>query len=229
MSTTQDEEGSPSVSPSEPATAEEGARRGYHHGSLRAALIEAALGLIGERGPDGFTLREAARRAGVSPAAPYRHFPDKTALLAAVATEAIQQVDRVLTDAVEEAGDDPLEQLRAQGVAFVRFAVEHPAHFRAMYAPDVLDPDRFPELSELSQRTNSIAWRIVRKGQRAGVIRADDPAATALASVAMVYGLARLFVDGMLPEAGGNADVAEHLTHAVHDVLAEGLAVHSPG
>ena len=196
--------------------------RAYHHGHLREALIAAALELITERGPEAFTLREAARRAGVSPAAPYRHYPNKASLLAAVAAQGFEQVAEAIEREVAEAGDDARDQLQAEGVAFVRYALAHPARFRTMYSPGLLDAERFPDLVETSQRTHAIAWRIIRKGQRRGEVHEGDPAAISLAFVASFYGLARLFVDGMLA-VGDDSKMAEQLTLAVSSVLDHGL------
>ncbi len=184
------------------------APRAYHHGHLRRALMAAALELITERGPEAFTLREAARRAGVSPAAPYRHYPNKASLLAAVAAEGFEQVAEDIEREVSAVGDNALDRLRAEGVAFVRYALAHPARFRTMYAPNLLDPEHFPDLVETSQRTHAIAWRIVRDGQRRGEIHNGDPAAISLSFVASFYGLARLFVDGMIA-IGDDVQVAE--------------------
>src|SRR5678815_5715575 len=95
------------------------AKRGYHHGNLRAALIKATLRAIAEDGPEGFTLRDVARRAGVSPAAPYRHFRDKDELLAAVAGECAERLGAAVDAAVAQASADALDQFRHVGIAYV--------------------------------------------------------------------------------------------------------------
>src|SRR5271156_5798210 len=105
------------------------ARRGtYHHGDLKRALTEAALALVAEKGPKGFTLTEAARRAGVSAAAPYRHFADKAQLLAAVATEGFIQLHAALSTAGDGAADARIRVID-QGRAYVRWAVDHPDYY----------------------------------------------------------------------------------------------------
>ena len=113
------------------------AKRAYHHGNLRPALIKAALKAIALDGPDRFTLRDVARRAGVSAPAVYRHFESKDALLAAVAADAAERIGTIMADAVANAPDDPIERFRATGIAYVRFAVAHPEHFRALNLPSV--------------------------------------------------------------------------------------------
>src|SRR5678815_2409786 len=99
--------------------------------------VKATLRAIAEDGPDGFTLRDVARRAGVSPAAPYRHFEDKEQLLAAVAAECADRLAATVEAAVAEAGEHALARFRHVGMAYVRFAHENPEHFRALNVPSV--------------------------------------------------------------------------------------------
>src|SRR5213080_3105647 len=109
------------------------AERGYHHGNLKEALLQAALGLIAEKGPAGFTFAEAARAAGVSPAAPYRHFRDRDALMADVALRGFQHFERRLAAAWDEGRPSPLTALERMGGAYLAFAREEPAYFSAMF------------------------------------------------------------------------------------------------
>jgi AcrR family transcriptional regulator len=116
-------------------------QRPYHHGNLREALLKGAVRVIAELGPAAFTLREVARRAGVSHNAPYRHFRDKDALLAAVAAQGFRE----LTRAMREAGDcqsNALDKLKQSGMAYVAFAVRRPEHFTVMFdAPVIASKD----------------------------------------------------------------------------------------
>lgn len=117
---------------STPFTSDLTARKGYHHGNLRDALIEAARQLLAERGAQGFTLIDAARRAGVSPAAPYRHFRDKDALLAEVALGGFKDFAARQKGAL--AGhSDPIAAFRAMGLAYLAFAQEEPGSYAAMF------------------------------------------------------------------------------------------------
>src|SRR5688572_4310334 len=102
----------------------------YHHGDLRRALVEATEALLAEKGPEAFSLREVARRAGVSPAAPAHHFGDAGGLLAAVATAGFDGLAAALTAGEAKGGADPRRRLREQGVAYVEFALGHPGRFR---------------------------------------------------------------------------------------------------
>ena len=111
---------------------------GYHHGDLRHALIEATESLLAERGPESFSLREVARRAGVSPAAPAHHFGDASGLLTAVAALGFDALAQALRAAETRGGRDPLKRLREQGVGYVEFATRHPARFRLMFREGVL-------------------------------------------------------------------------------------------
>src|SRR5438045_7326140 len=110
-----------------------GARRGYHHGNLREALMKAALDLIAAKGPAGFTFAEAARAAGVSPAAPYRHFRDRDALMADVARRGFERFEQRLAAAWDEGRPSPLAALERMGHAYLGFAREEPAYFSAMF------------------------------------------------------------------------------------------------
>src|SRR5262245_50852897 len=116
--------------------------RRYHHGNLGAALVAAAIKLVEERGPDAVSVREAARRAGVSSAAPFRHFPSRAALMTAVAEEAMRRFRAEITAALEGLGSDhPLDRLRAIGIAYLRWALGNPAHFQVISARRLIDFD----------------------------------------------------------------------------------------
>jgi AcrR family transcriptional regulator len=109
------------------------ARRGYHHGNLREALLEAARHLVAERGPQGFTLTEAARRAGVSPSAPYRHFKDREEVLSELCQRGFALFGQRL-QAAASAGASPAEALSRMGPAYLRFARDEPGYYAAMFA-----------------------------------------------------------------------------------------------
>ena len=106
---------------------------GYHHGNLREALIEAALDLIAQKGPAGFTFAEAARSAGVSPAAPYRHFRDRDELLASIAQQGFELFEKQLSAAWDDGRPDTLAAFSRVGKAYLAFAREHPAYYSAMF------------------------------------------------------------------------------------------------
>lgn len=122
-----------------------GPRRGYHHGNLREALVDAAVALIAEHGPAGFTVAEAARLAGVSPGAPYRHFRDSAALLAEVARRGFERFTATLEAAWNGGQPDPVRRFETLGRAYLGFARAEPAYFAAMFDTR-LDAAEFPEL-----------------------------------------------------------------------------------
>ena len=125
--------------------------RGYHHGNLRQALIEAARALIGEKGPAGFTFAEAARAAGVSAAAPYRHFRDRDALMADVAAQGFERFEAVLAKAWNEGKPEPMIAFHNLGRAYLHFARTEHAYYSAMFESG-LSPDATPELRASGDR-----------------------------------------------------------------------------
>ena len=197
------------------------AKRRYHHGNLRQTLIEAGVALIAQQGVDGFNLRELARRAGVSPGAPYRHFADKDALLAAVATEGFEALVEQLRAAMCS-DDNPTLAFRRQGLVFTRHAISHPAHFRAMYLARLQDDERFPELAKARAEANRAVREQIAAARGAGGLAGFDDQHIALAALALVYGTARLFVDGVLPGSEDPA-LAEQVTVAVTEVFGLGI------
>ncbi|NWG45099.1 MAG: WHG domain-containing protein [Alphaproteobacteria bacterium] len=133
-------------------------RRGYHHGNLRAALLEAARALIAEKGPMGFTIAEAARLAGVSPSAPYRHFRDRDALIVDVAREGFTRFAEALEAAWEAPSLGPLKALDRVGSAYLAFARDEPAYFSAMFESGVpVGAD--PELKRAADRAFHVLVR----------------------------------------------------------------------
>lgn len=170
-----------------------GQKRGYHHGNLREALIEAALVLIAESGPAGFTIAEAARRAGVSPAAPYRHFRDAEALLAAVALRGFETLRMALAEGWDDGKPDPVQAFEAMGRAYLAFARREPALYAAMFEAR-LNLEAHPSLLTASDQ----AFAVLRGAAdvlTAAVPKARRPPAlmVALHVWAMSHGIASLF------------------------------------
>lgn len=197
--------------------------RPYHHGDLRRALLDAALGLLAEPGGAGLlTLREAARRAGVSHAAPYRHFDSKEALLAAVAEEGFRRMREEMVQRVAGLEAEPLRRHQQMGVGYVLFALRHPAHFRVMFGPE-LKFDREGLQAAASAAFGELVDSVVRC-QQAGEMRAGDPLELALASWSLVHGLAHLAVDGRLMHTSYGGRDTEQLTRRVLELLEQGLA-----
>ncbi|MFG2648434.1 TetR/AcrR family transcriptional regulator [Streptomyces sp. NPDC048436] len=194
------------------------ARSGYHHGSLPEALTTAALELVDESGPAGVSVREVARRAGVSPGAPFRHFADRQALLMSVAGRVLADYEVWQREAVAQA-EGPAT--RAFGIGFVRYAIRHPHRFE-LVKPWVFGPRRPAELDARLSGIEETFAGLVRADQREGTLRAEDPELVALAGQALVYGLSQMIVDGYLPP-----ERAEDLAVRVLDTLGLGIANHA--
>jgi AcrR family transcriptional regulator len=179
--------------------------RPYHHGNLRDALIEAGLQLIEEKGIKGLTLREIGAAIGVSRMAPYRHFADKAALLAAISEAGFVQFAEALEAAKALAGTDFPSQLSALALAYVRFAAEHRAHYEVMFgsAVDVSEPIQGP--SEAAMRAFGILEQTIREGQRNGDVREGDSVTIARHVWAHVHGISTLRLEPDLSEHGAGA------------------------
>lgn len=199
----------------------------YHHGDLRNALIEAALQLVTEKGVEGLTLREAARRVGVSQAAPYRHFADKNALLLAVAEEGFRAMHGQILEALGRCGPDTSSRLQAIGVGYVQFAVAHPAHFRIMFGQELARSSASPTAEQTAMAVFQELAAEILKGQLAGEIRREDPLTLAVACWSIAHGLAAILSAGLLGrgELASAANLApEALTRLVTQALIDGLA-----
>ena len=131
------------------------AERGYHHGNLKEALLQAALDLIGKKGAAGFTFADAARMAGVSPAAPYRHFRDRDELLSSIAQRGFEQFEALLTTAWDDGRPDTVTAFERVGKAYLAFAREEPAYYSAMFESG-LPSDANPTLMAASERAFAV-------------------------------------------------------------------------
>jgi AcrR family transcriptional regulator len=174
-----------------------GDRRGkYHHGNLKEALIQAALELIAERGPSGFTFADASRSAGVSPAAPYRHFRDRDELMADVARRGFERFELALARGWNEGRPDPLAAFQNLGRAYLAFARNEPAFYSAMFEAGV-SLDANPELLLASDRAFAVL-RASTEELAAILPKAERPPALmmALHIWAMAHGVASLFARG---------------------------------
>lgn len=177
------------------------ARRTYHHGNLRRALLDEALATIRDEGLDALTLREIGARLGVSRTALYRHFADKQALLTAVATEGFRMLRERLVAAWQECGRGPAGS-QGMGVAYIRFAIDNPAHYRVMFSRFV-DPEcKEPELATEAEGAFRALVDSVVALQREGLVRSDDSILMARYIWSVVHGVAMLAIDGQIPEPG---------------------------
>ncbi len=198
--------------------------RHYHHGDLRSALVETSAAIVDRQGSEALTLREVARQLGVSHAAPSHHFADKTALLGAVAAMGFEALAASLERAIERAGDDPLERLKASGVAYVRFALDYPERFRLMFGPELVSA----KLEDLACRSTNAFEILVRSVTDALAARTTpSPERVRLATVSawsLVHGLATLSIDRRLELLGITSDAETvQLARVVADLVARSL------
>jgi AcrR family transcriptional regulator len=183
--------------------------RPYHHGDLRRALLQAAVETIAEAGPAAVSLRDLARRTGVSHAAPAHHFGDKAGLLTAVATDGFRRLAATLRQTYQATGN-----FLEVGVAYVRFAVTHRAHFEVMFRPELYHPDD-PELVQAREQARALLYPPAAEAATSPDGRDDLRAGVAAWS--LVHGLATLWLNQNLPPQLG--DDPEQLTREVAHYL----------
>ncbi len=170
-------------------------QRRYHHGDLRRAVLDGALAAIADRGAAAFSLRDVARRAGVSHAAPAHHFGDKTGVLTAIATEGFE----LLAAATDAASSDLIDG----GLAYIRFAIEHPAHYEVMFRPDLYNPDDV-DLINARRAGSSVLFNAVRRVL--GPDASDEAVVGGVvAAWSFAHGFASLWSAGNIPAPAGSA------------------------
>lgn len=206
----------PSTAPALPAAP-------YHHGDLRRALIDTALSMVTEEGAWNFTLREVARRAGVSHMAPYNHFEDKSALLAEVGALGFQSLRQTLEAAARGQQRSARQALAGIAAAYVRFGVEHPAHYRLMFGAELAEKARYAALHEASDATFAVLTGVLERGQASGQVRRGAVREQALAAWSLVHGLTTLVLDQRVSFLGVSTGDAERHARQAGMALFEGL------
>ncbi|MCA2406042.1 TetR/AcrR family transcriptional regulator [Rhizobium leguminosarum bv. viciae 248] len=193
--------------------------RPYHHGDLRRALIETALDMLAEEKGWQFTLREVARRAGVSHGAPYKHFPDKGALLAELARIGFDRLRKSLSAAKPKAPNSLRDEITPIARAYVAFGTDNPALYRLMFSAGE-EKAAGVHLNERALAVFDVALEILQRGQAAGSIRKRPIEGQAAAWWGLIHGMTMLAIDGLLvPEKVGSAPLDAALS-----TLVEGLA-----
>jgi AcrR family transcriptional regulator len=192
----------------------------YHHGDLRRALLQAAVGTIRSHGVEGLTLRGVGSALGVSRSALYRHFTDKAALLAAVAAEGFRMLRAELTGSWERAGRG-LRGFEAMGEAYVRFARAHPSHYRVMFGANIVDVEH-AELAQEGSGAFDVLVDAIAELQTQRLARRDDPRQMALFVWAATHGVAMLAIDGRL---GNQSSAIDDLTRYTTQRIRAAIAV----
>ncbi len=196
----------------------------YHHGDLAAALLAAVESAIAECGVSGVSLRDVARRAGVSHSAPAHHFGSKAGLLTAFAAAGYQLLAESVIKEVEVAASDAADgaaELAAIGRGYVRFAVGHPAHFEVMFRLDALNPGN-AEFVAASEAAYGLLTATVDRCRAAGRLHGRSPEVVAVSAWSLVHGLSALWISGRLSERIAEQD-PQRLAAAVSDLFAEAV------
>lgn len=191
--------------------------RPYHHGNLVEALVTATIEIIEERGVEHVSVREAAKRAGVSPGAPFRHFRSKTALMTAVAEQAMSRLTEAVADARSGVGgSDPLATFEAIGHGYLRWALANPTHFEIVSSRTLIDFDSSDVLRDQNDAIRRLMVDLLTEARERGQLAGDlDFDHLVLGARALVYGLARMAIDGHFPEW----HVSEPPSEAMHRTL----------
>jgi len=195
------------------------APRAYHHGDLKAALVEAGVEILRGNGPEALTLREVARRAGVSQAAPYRHFKDRRELVAAVAERGFSHLGEAMHRAMASAGGRP--GLRNVAEAYVQFGLANPAEYRVMFGPEVAVTDDLPSLRETGRSVLGFVAEGLAGLQKAGLVGEGDPWLMAVAIWSTLHGLVMLTLDG---QTAGIAPDVDALVQEATRIVMFGMA-----
>ncbi len=200
-------------------------KRGYHHGNLRQALVEAALTLIAEKGPQGFTLSEAAKAADVTPAAVYRHFAGRDDLLAEVARQGFDIFAALLEFAYDDGRPSALAAFEATGRAYLAFARKYPGHYQAMFESG-LQPGQHPDLASVSAKARATMDRAADLLSRGLPEGRRPPASMISAHVwAVSHGVVELFLRG---NGGPQPWAPEDLLETGIGIYLRGLGLLSP-
>jgi len=181
----------------------------YHHGDLRAALISTAVKILEKIPPSDLSLRELARQAGVSVAAPYRHFKDKRELLAAIIEEGFEIKSQYMADAIRAAKRRPLDMYYGCGLAYFKMGRLHPQHFKLMVTSEIIPSPEFPGLLKAAAKSFMLLKEMLRFCQSKGLVGAGDPYHKAMHCWCMVNGFTSLYAEGRLMWIGVNPKNAE--------------------
>lgn len=199
----------------------QGSVRAYHHGNLVDALLQATIALIEERGVEEVSVREVAKRAGVSPGAPFRHFKTKTALLTAVAEQAMDWLTEAIQSELAQAGDaDPIVALRAIGRGYLSWVIANPTHFQVISSRSLIDFHGSERLVEQNERIRAIMIELVARAQAQGRLKAGVDTGTLMLSLrAFIYGVARMWIDGHFREWHVSGSATEATTAALEQFI----------
>jgi len=170
----------------------------YHHGDLKNALIQAGIEILSEQGFHALSLRKVAQRAGVSHAAPYAHFKDKQALLAAISTEGYRKLYECLAAAVAQFRRDPMRQLIEASWAYTQFALREPAHFKITLSGVVEKEQEYPAFIAMTHKAFGLLVEVTEACQQAGILKPGPTDQMAVSVWSTVHGFTSLILEGQL-------------------------------
>lgn len=196
----------------------------YHHGNLREALVQAAVEIIAEKGVEALTLRSVGTRVGVSHAAPYRHFKDKEAILAAVATEGFYLMRDFMKARNEEVADlDVMARLAEIGRAYIHFAVRHPYHYRVMFGPATRNKMRYPDLLAASLEIFTIMVEGLEQAKALGLVRDEPAIELSIVAWSQAHGLSLLLIDDQFELGEIDDETLDGYARRATSVIDQGL------
>ena len=176
-------------------------KKTYHHGDLKNALIKAGVEILAKDGVSGLSLRKVALRAGVSHSAPYSHFADKQALIAAISTEGFRQLYEPVSAVADKYSNQPEKQLIEVAWSYVQFAVDDPDRFKVMFSGVLEKEKEYPEFVAESQRNFQLLKMIVEANQASGRLRSGSSELAVLSAWGIIHGFVMLLLEGQIPRA----------------------------
>ena len=174
-------------------------KKTYHHGDLKNALIKAGVEILAKDGVSGLSLRKVALKAGVSHAAPYAHFVDKQALIAAISTEGFRQLYERMSEVAEKYKSRPEKQLVEAAWSYVQFAMDDPDRFKVMFSGVLEKEKEYAEFVVESQRNFQLVKMIIEANQASGALRGGDSELVALSAWGIIHGFVMLLLEGQIP------------------------------
>ncbi len=176
-------------------------KKSYHHGDLKNALIKAGIEILAQEGVGELSLRKVAQKAGVSHTAPYAHFTDKQALIAAISTEGFRLLHGQVAAATHMYADDPARQLMETAWTYVQFALHDPDQFKIMFSSVLEKEKEYPDFVAMSQSNFQQVVVVILACQQAGILRAGPPELMTVTVWGAVHGLIALLLEGQIPHA----------------------------